>query len=64
MYNYNVYNYNIILLKPYLVLIICLILSVGLQIFRYGSGNWTPDMRRRYNLVDAVSRHTVQVIET
>ncbi|PQQ02083.1 L-ascorbate oxidase homolog [Prunus yedoensis var. nudiflora] len=30
----------------------------------YGSGNWTPDMRRRYNLVDAVSRHTVQVYPT
>ncbi|XP_050366896.1 L-ascorbate oxidase homolog [Argentina anserina] len=27
----------------------------------YGSGNWTPDMRRRYNLADAVTRHTVQV---
>ncbi|KAL6227290.1 hypothetical protein ACLB2K_001249 [Fragaria x ananassa] len=27
----------------------------------YGSGNWTPDMRRRYNLADAVPRHTVQV---
>ncbi|KAK9948791.1 hypothetical protein M0R45_004353 [Rubus argutus] len=30
----------------------------------YGSGNWTPDMRRRYNLVDAVPRHTVQVYPT
>ncbi|KAM5576382.1 L-ascorbate oxidase [Rosa sericea] len=27
----------------------------------YGSKNWTPDMRRRYNLADAVPRHTVQV---
>ncbi|XP_062153995.1 L-ascorbate oxidase homolog [Alnus glutinosa] len=27
----------------------------------YGSGQWTPDMRKRYNLVDAITRHTVQV---
>ncbi|KAB1214677.1 hypothetical protein CJ030_MR5G022126 [Morella rubra] len=27
----------------------------------YGGGQWTPDMRRRYNLADAVTRHTVQV---
>ncbi|KAL6312766.1 hypothetical protein AAG906_020607 [Vitis piasezkii] len=27
----------------------------------FGSGQWTPDMRRRYNLADANSRHTVQV---
>ncbi|XP_044470646.1 L-ascorbate oxidase homolog [Mangifera indica] len=27
----------------------------------YGNGQWTPDMRKRYNLADAVSRHTVQV---
>lgn len=29
----------------------------------YGNGQWTPDMRKRYNLADAVSRHTVQVNE-
>ncbi|KAF5752925.1 hypothetical protein HS088_TW01G00843 [Tripterygium wilfordii] len=27
----------------------------------YGSGTWIPDMKRRYNLVDGVFRHTVQV---
>ncbi|KAJ4965288.1 hypothetical protein NE237_017137 [Protea cynaroides] len=27
----------------------------------YGSKQWTPTMRKRYNLVDAVARHTVQV---
>ncbi|CAN0864318.1 L-ascorbate oxidase homolog, partial [Linum grandiflorum] len=27
----------------------------------YGNGPWTPKMRRRYNLVDGVPRHTVQV---
>ncbi|KAF7828764.1 L-ascorbate oxidase-like protein [Senna tora] len=27
----------------------------------FGSGSWSPDMRKRYNLVDGVSRHTVQV---
>ncbi|THU51845.1 hypothetical protein C4D60_Mb06t35340 [Musa balbisiana] len=27
----------------------------------YGSGKWTERLRRRYNLVDAVTRHTVQV---
>lgn len=27
----------------------------------YGSGQWTPDMRKRYNMADAVSRDTVQV---
>uniref|UniRef100_A0A7N0ZT51 L-ascorbate oxidase n=1 Tax=Kalanchoe fedtschenkoi TaxID=63787 RepID=A0A7N0ZT51_KALFE len=27
----------------------------------WGSGKWTPDMRKRYNLNDAVDRHTVQV---
>ncbi|XP_028764025.1 L-ascorbate oxidase homolog [Neltuma alba] len=27
----------------------------------YGSGVWKPEMRRRYNLVDGVPRHTVQV---
>ena len=32
--------------------------------FRFGSGQWTPDMRRRYNLADANSRHTVQVNES
>jgi len=24
-------------------------------------GRWTPDRRRNYNLLDAVSRHTIQV---
>lgn len=27
----------------------------------YGSGTWKPELRRRYNLVDGVFRHTVQV---
>ncbi|XP_020274058.1 L-ascorbate oxidase homolog [Asparagus officinalis] len=27
----------------------------------YGSGKWTNDQRKTYNLVDAVTRHTVQV---
>ncbi|XP_068655982.1 L-ascorbate oxidase homolog [Aristolochia californica] len=27
----------------------------------FGNGEWTPDMRKRYNLVDAVTRHTTQV---
>ncbi|RWW74235.1 hypothetical protein BHE74_00017834 [Ensete ventricosum] len=27
----------------------------------YGSGKWTPDLRKRYNLIDAITRHTVQV---
>uniref|UniRef100_A0A1D1Y8U5 L-ascorbate oxidase n=1 Tax=Anthurium amnicola TaxID=1678845 RepID=A0A1D1Y8U5_9ARAE len=27
----------------------------------YGSGQWIPDRRRRYNRVDATTRHTVQV---
>ncbi|KAG9440741.1 hypothetical protein H6P81_020906 [Aristolochia fimbriata] len=27
----------------------------------FGDGQWTPDMRKRYNLVDAVTRHTTQV---
>ncbi|XP_008792598.2 L-ascorbate oxidase homolog [Phoenix dactylifera] len=27
----------------------------------YGAGNWTEKFRRRYNLIDAVTRHTVQV---
>ncbi|MQL87050.1 hypothetical protein Taro_019582 [Colocasia esculenta] len=26
-----------------------------------GAGKWTPEKRKRYNLVDAVSRHTIQV---
>ncbi|EOX91308.1 hypothetical protein QUC31_003059 [Theobroma cacao] len=30
----------------------------------YGSGQWKPDSRKRYNLVDAISRHTVQVYPT
>ncbi|CAN1814737.1 L-ascorbate oxidase homolog [Linum perenne] len=30
----------------------------------YGNGPWTPKMRRRYNLVDGVPRHTVQVYPT
>ncbi|KAK4260052.1 hypothetical protein QN277_003224 [Acacia crassicarpa] len=27
----------------------------------YGSGQWTPDKKSTYNLVDALTRHTVQV---
>ncbi|OMO56753.1 Multicopper oxidase, type 1 [Corchorus capsularis] len=27
----------------------------------YGSGTWIPKLRKKYNLADAVSRHTVQV---
>ncbi|XWS45323.1 hypothetical protein CRYUN_Cryun15aG0126600 [Craigia yunnanensis] len=27
----------------------------------YGSGKWTNDSRKQYNLADAISRHTVQV---
>lgn len=27
----------------------------------YGSGKWSENLRRRYNLVDAITRHTVQV---
>nr|AFK35703.1 unknown [Lotus japonicus] len=27
----------------------------------YDIGIWTPDLRKNYNLADAVSRHTVQV---
>ncbi|KAJ0040819.1 hypothetical protein Pint_28127 [Pistacia integerrima] len=27
----------------------------------YGGGQWTTDMKKKYNLADAVSRHTVQV---
>lgn len=27
----------------------------------YGSGPWIPDMRKRYNLADAITRNTVQV---
>ncbi|MQL99197.1 hypothetical protein Taro_031918 [Colocasia esculenta] len=30
----------------------------------YGSGMWSPNLRRRYNLVDATTRHTVQVFPT
>ena len=26
-----------------------------------GGGNWSPDRRSAYNLLDAVSRHTIQV---
>jgi len=26
-----------------------------------GTGKWTPELRRTYNLLDAVSRHTIQV---
>ncbi|KAI3437400.1 uncharacterized protein J3R85_005381 [Psidium guajava] len=29
----------------------------------YGSGLWTPDMRKRYNMADAIYRHTVQVYQ-
>jgi hypothetical protein len=29
--------------------------------YRYGLGTWTEAMRKRYNFVDAVTRHTVQV---
>lgn len=31
--------------------------------FRYGGGEWTPAIRRKYNLNDALFRHTVQVIK-
>ncbi|XP_021908147.1 L-ascorbate oxidase homolog [Carica papaya] len=27
----------------------------------YGNGTWTPSMKKRYNLVDGINRHTVQV---
>ncbi|OMP02086.1 Multicopper oxidase, type 1 [Corchorus olitorius] len=27
----------------------------------YGSGTWTPKLRKKYNLADGISRHTVQV---
>ncbi|XP_022773964.1 L-ascorbate oxidase homolog [Durio zibethinus] len=30
----------------------------------YGSGEWTIDSRKSYNLADAISRHTVQVYPT
>ncbi|XP_041005220.1 L-ascorbate oxidase homolog [Juglans microcarpa x Juglans regia] len=30
----------------------------------YGSGSWTPDMKKRYNLIDGIPRHTVQVYPT
>ncbi|KAK8694765.1 hypothetical protein V6N13_072310 [Hibiscus sabdariffa] len=30
----------------------------------YGGGNWTIASRKRYNLADAISRHTVQVNST
>lgn len=30
----------------------------------FGSGQWTPTMRKRYNLADATTRHTVQVYPT
>lgn len=29
----------------------------------YGSGQWTPASRNSYNLVDAVTRHTAQVMK-
>lgn len=32
-----------------------------LQMSRIEPGVWTPDKRKNYNLLDAVSRHTVQV---
>ncbi|ONK64835.1 uncharacterized protein A4U43_C07F30470 [Asparagus officinalis] len=32
-----------------------------LRLCSYGGGQWSEKMRRRYNLVDALSRHTVQV---
>lgn len=28
----------------------------------YGSGKWTEASRKSYNLIDALTRHTVQVI--
>lgn len=31
------------------------------NVFRYGNGIWTSKVRETYNLVDGVSRHTVQV---
>lgn len=30
--------------------------------YRYGSGQWTDASRSKYNLVDALTRHTVQVV--
>ncbi|KAJ4714956.1 L-ascorbate oxidase [Melia azedarach] len=27
----------------------------------YGFGQWTADKRKRYNLIDAITRHTTQV---
>lgn len=38
-------------------------IKIDLWKFRYGNGIWTSDMRKRYNLADAGTRHTVQVIE-
>lgn len=29
----------------------------------YGGGQWTTDIKKKYNLADAVPRHTVQVNE-
>jgi len=31
------------------------------NIFRFGHGKWTPDVRSTYNLVDGITRHTTQV---
>lgn len=35
-----------------------------LDLCRYGSGKWAPELRKRYNLIDAITRHTVQVSMT
>ena len=40
-----------------------IIYPLGLNKFRYGSGLWTPEYRKRYNLNDGISRHTAQVNE-
>lgn len=31
---------------------------------RYGFGQWTPASRRKYNLVDTLTRHTAQVYKS
>lgn len=32
-----------------------------MYIYRIEPGRWTPEKRKSYNLLDAVSRHTIQV---
>ncbi|CDY54363.1 BnaC06g07290D [Brassica napus] len=40
----------------------CPVLAFGwLLLLRYSPGTWTPEKRKNYNLLDAVSRHTIQV---